>query len=207
MSLELEYRHIHKNFLTQCAVELEKFIGRVLLGKRVDRVSTRAKSIDRFLEKAAKTDGGGGLKYAYPFSEIQDLIGARVIVHYLEDVEQVKEELSKWLRSIEQKDLQPQDDRSFSYFGHHSIFRIPDECRPVCDEASDINFFELQIKTLFQHAWSEAEHDLEYKQFNGVLTPEQRRLTGFAASLAWGADKAFQDIISSAGAAKTSQNS
>lgn len=198
MSLRDEYAALRKDFLVKCANNLERFVFDLLAEERVDRVSSRAKAVDRFIEKAEKKNDDGSVKYAYPLSEIQDLIGVRVVVYYLEDVERVKKRLSTYLRSIELKDVQPQDDRSFSYFGYHIIFSIPDECRPECAEAQDINFFELQIKTLFQHAWSEAEHDIVYKNFLGPLTSEQTRMTGFAASLAWGADRAFQDIISSA---------
>ena len=56
-------------------------------------------------------------------------------------------------------------------------------------------YFELQIKTVFQHAWGECEHDLNYKSMNGTLTHEMKRLIALASAQAWGSDKAFQDII------------
>jgi ppGpp synthetase/RelA/SpoT-type nucleotidyltranferase len=54
-------------------------------------------------------------------------------------------------------------------------------------------FFELQIKTLFQHAWGEADHDLIYKP-SGALTSDQRRRVAFTAAQAWGADRIFEEL-------------
>ena len=55
-----------------------------------------------------------------------------------------------------------------------------------------VEFFEQQIKTLFQHAWSEAEHDLGYKP-SGELTTDQKRRLAFTATQAWGADQIFDE--------------
>ncbi|MCL5802016.1 MAG: hypothetical protein M1283_05805, partial [Gammaproteobacteria bacterium] len=55
------------------------------------------------------------------------------------------------------------------------------------------NLFELQIKTLFQHAWAEAEHDLGYKTSNS-LTSLQKRKIAFTAAQAWGADQIFDEL-------------
>lgn len=194
-----DYSVIHSQFAVGCAELLQAFMHEILSGERIDRISSRAKSSDRFMAKAGKKNIDGSAKYQFPLSEIQDIIGVRVIVLYLEDISSVREKIGKWFRLLEDKSVAPTDERTFSYFGHHSILRIPDECRPDCALAEDIKFFELQIKTMFQHAWSEAEHDLLYKPLTGTVLPEHNRLTGFAASLAWGADKAFQEILESMG--------
>jgi ppGpp synthetase/RelA/SpoT-type nucleotidyltranferase len=57
------------------------------------------------------------------------------------------------------------------------------------------SFFELQIKTLFQHAWSEADHDLGYKPGEKPLTTEQNRLVAFTSAQAWGADHIFDQLF------------
>jgi len=54
-------------------------------------------------------------------------------------------------------------------------------------------FFELQIKTLFQHAWSEANHDLGYKS-PGPLSQDQQRRLAYTAAQAWGADRVFNEL-------------
>ena len=55
------------------------------------------------------------------------------------------------------------------------------------------SFVELQVKTLFQHSWAEANHDLAYKA-PADLTVDQRRLVAFTAAQAWGGDRMFQDL-------------
>ena len=56
-------------------------------------------------------------------------------------------------------------------------------------------FFELQIKTLFQHAWAEADHDLGYKPGTVPLTSAQRRKIAFTSAQAWGADHMFDELF------------
>jgi ppGpp synthetase/RelA/SpoT-type nucleotidyltranferase len=56
-------------------------------------------------------------------------------------------------------------------------------------------FFELQVKTLFEHAWSEAEHDLGYKPGEDPLTPQQARSLAYTSAQAWGADQIFNDLF------------
>ena len=57
---------------------------------RIDRISARAKSVERFLAKAAKFQGGKP-KYDDPLNEIQDQVGARIVTFYPSDVERVRQ--------------------------------------------------------------------------------------------------------------------
>jgi len=160
---------------------------------RIDRISARAKSIDRFLQKAAKTDNGVQ-KYTDPINQIQDQVGARIVTFYLDDVDLVSDYVNKYYRHIEVKQHVPDTCKEFGYFGKHFIFLIPDELKPSKVTANLIpNFFELQIVTLFQHAWSEAEHDISYKP-SCELTSEHLRKVAFTAAQAWGADMIFSEL-------------
>lgn len=77
--------------------------------------------------------------------------------------------------------------------GKHFILAVPEDLIEDAHVDRTPKFFELQIKTLFQHAWSEAEHDLAYKP-SEPLTQLQRRQVAFTAAQAWGADQLFAQL-------------
>ncbi len=190
-----EYTARRGAILAPLADKLQAHIQELLAGMpRVDRVSARAKSPERFIGKARKTLEDGALKYEHPFEQIQDLVGARIIVFYKQDVEAVSEVIDKYLRRIESKDLIPDLVSQFGYVGRHFILAFPED---VIDDEADRSktpqFFELQVKTLFQHAWSEAEHDLAYKP-SEPLSALQHRQIAFTAAQAWGADQIFEQL-------------
>lgn len=160
----------------------------------IDRVTARPKNPDRFAEKVSRRGKDGEPKYHWPLTEIQDQLGVRVVVFYQASVETVGETLLRYLQEIEQTQLVPESHWEFGYFGRHYVMALPGDVVPKGVDVGDVpRFFELQIKTLFQHAWSEANHDLGYKQAE-PLTGEQERLLAFAAAQAWGADRAFQEL-------------
>jgi ppGpp synthetase/RelA/SpoT-type nucleotidyltranferase len=53
------------------------------------------------------------------------------------------------------------------------------------------------VKTLFQHAWSKADHDLGYKPGSGStpLTSHERRKLAYTSAQAWGADHLFDELF------------
>lgn len=159
----------------------------------VDRISVRAKSPDRFVDKAMK-DADGTPKYADPLNEIQDQVGGRITVFYLSDVARMKDLVLTYFTPIEITKKEPARAAEFGYFGEHFILKIPDDVIPEeLPEGGLPEFFELQIKTLFQHAWSEADHDLAYKTIRDLDALEQRQLA-FSAAQAWGADQIFESL-------------
>ncbi len=194
INLRGDFEALKQRFLDPCSKAVEEMVKEALQGvDRIDRVTSRVKSIDRFVAKASKLEDGK-MKYSHPCTEIQDLIGVRAIVLFLEDVKVVSEKVGNYFRRIEARDLKPENTNEFSYFGWHAVLFIPDDCKPRTPIPGDPKYFELQVKTVFQHAWSETEHDLGYKPMSGELDDSLKRNVAFAASLAWGADRAFQDV-------------
>jgi ppGpp synthetase/RelA/SpoT-type nucleotidyltranferase len=112
----------------------------------------------------------------------------------LDDVEKVSTVIDSYYRRIELKELVPESLNEFGYVGKHYILAFPEDLfADSADRTKHPQFFELQIKTLFQHAWSEAEHDLGYKP-EEPLTPLQHRQVAFTAAQAWGADHLFSTL-------------
>lgn len=193
MNLRANYERRYRDVLKPLAAELEGQIKEYLDGEsRVDRIQARAKGVDRFLEKAEKKYKEK-LKYEEPLNQIQDQIGVRIVTFYLSDVERISEIIGKLFRPVENKLLVPESPWAFGYFGLHWVFHIPNELTADLDQSLVPSFFELQIKTLFQHAWSEANHDLGYKPPRD-LTAEEQRSFAFTSAQAWGADKVFNDL-------------
>lgn len=190
-----EYRRRYDAFLQRIASLLEGYLRDELAGvPHIDRINARAKDPLRFAEKASRLDEKGKPKYTSPLTEIQDQIGARVIVFYRDDVAVVKERIERYFTHIEEKEIVPDSLWEFGYFGQHLILSLPGDVIPGDISRSDApRFFELQIKTLFQHAWSEANHDLGYKAPRPLSQDEQRRLA-YTAAQAWGADRVFKEL-------------
>lgn len=200
MTVQQQYATLRDEYLSSMALELEAHITNLLEDEsipRVDRVSARAKAVESYIRKSKKINEDGSLKYSNPSVQIQDQIGARITVFYQTDVDSVCELLvNKYFRSIEYLDKIPDTDWEFGYFGRHFILALPTDVKPESYENIDglPEFFELQIKTLFQHAWSEANHDLGYKKTEGKDPDQMKRRLAFASAQAWGADRIFQEL-------------
>jgi putative GTP pyrophosphokinase len=190
------YQIRFNSVLQKLAKNIEVYLTDILKDeKRIDRISARPKSVERFLKKAA-TAKEKTPKYNDPLSQIQDQVGARIIVLYKSDVSQIDSVVMKYFRSIEQKTHIPDSVNEFGYFGRHHILSIPTDVIEDGFDPKDIpKFFEIQIKTLFQHAWSEAEHDLGYKPSDRSLSADELRKIAFTSAQAWGADEIFDQLF------------
>jgi putative GTP pyrophosphokinase len=195
MTLEEEYTKRFETVLVPLSIKLEELLRDYFSeAVRIDRISTRAKSVSRFIDKAKK-DEGGKPKYSNPMSQIQDQIGARIITFYLSDVDNIAEMVTKYFSPIEEKIHISENESEFGYVGKHFILFTPSDIFDEKIKKQDApKFFELQIKTLFQHAWSEANHDLGYKP-DVSLTGHQKRRMAFTAAQAWGADHIFDELF------------
>lgn len=192
MDLKAEYEK-HLPVLEQVCEEIQAALKDLFRDvPRIDRISTRVKSVDRFVEKAGRIDHESGqLKYQYPLEEIQDQIGTRVVVFYKSDVEPALERILSEFREVENRKVEQPDPSRFGYEAQHFVCIIPLDIS--AKHKPPIDFFELQVSTLFQHAWSEANHDLGYKPQRKVPYDDRRRIA-WAAAQAWGADLIFDDI-------------
>ena len=126
-----------------------------------------------------------GSKYA-SLKDITDIVGVRVITFYIDDVDKVASAVERlweidWENSVDKRRLHQID--SFGYMSLHYICRTPDS--PYR--------FEIQIRTLLQHAWANMNHDTGYK--SGVEIPRDylRNMNRLAGMLEL-ADEQFSRI-------------
>lgn len=190
-----EYKEKYE-VLKEYAVKLELYLKKILENySRIDRITARAKSPDRYIAKATKLESNGTSKYSDPINQIQDQLGARIITYYLNDIGEVCKLIEGYFGPIESTKKQPETYDKFGYEGQHYILLWPEDVY-IEDVSQKYHpkFFELQIKTLFQHAWSESNHDLGYKP-EEELTGDQQRRIAFIAAQAWGADRLLKELF------------
>lgn len=101
--------------------------------------------------------------------DITDLVGFRIICYFEDTVDRIAEALEKefWIdrdNSIDKRAVL--EDTEFGYLSLHYICKIK-ESSGLNTDVCNIPF-EIQIRTVLQHAWAEIEHDLGYKSKFGV---------------------------------------
>ena len=116
-----------------------------------------------------------GAKYK-TLADITDIIGMRVITFYIDDVDKVASAVERlfevdWANSVDKRKIHEID--SFGYLSLHYICSMPDF--PYR--------FEIQMRTVLQHAWANMNHDTGYK--SGVEVPREylRNLSRLAGML------------------------
>ena len=126
----------------------------------VDAVYGRVKSKSSFISKVL----GDPIKYEPPFREVEDVIAVRILVLFPQTGEQAAHLVRKSaFAPLESDYRRAPDPKVFGYEGYQSIHSIPTGILPPSGDSDFPNVFELQIRTLFQHAWLAPEHKINYK--------------------------------------------
>ncbi len=145
-------------------------------GLKVHSVTLRIKSRESLAAKLARPDRSYGSLWS-----VTDLIGLRVIVYFEAAVDTIGKLLEAQLpidfaHSI---DKRRRDSATFGYRSLHYVCRAGAPATELPPEAS----FEVQVRTVLEHAWAEIEHDLGYKSGAAVPATVQRRLHRLAGLL------------------------
>ena len=152
---------------------------------KIERLEGRVKKFDSILKKTHKKEMDN------PFREMSDIVGLRVICLFQKDVEIIKEIIRKVFNVKKEEDKStsiPTD--VFKYVSTHFDVTLPDDFHN--DEYKE-NIFEIQLRTICQHAWCAISHNLFYKD-NKTVPREIERDFHAINGLFCVADKHFEMI-------------
>ncbi len=158
-------------------------------------VTGRAKSVASFAAKTTRTLNGE-LAYPHPLTDIRDQAGIRVITYVQSDVQAAADLITDQMLVHDDRDLglETAGQGRFGYASRHLQFSLDVQWEEEFPHLTGQEF-QVQIRTVLQHAWAEFEHDIRYK---GTIPDEHvpdfdRRFT-LAAGLLELADREFSTI-------------
>jgi len=165
------------------AIKVESLLREILDSKSINyySVTSRAKEIDSYKRKALQES------YKEPRSEIMDMAGIRVITYTQSDAVKVSNLVKELFDVIPAHSTDKSLELGTDRVGYRSIHFIATlgKSRERLPENQIFSgmWFEIQVRTILQHAWAEFEHDRNYK-FAGVLPSDiKRRVSVLAGSL------------------------
>lgn len=177
--------------------ELSKKVESIIQNTSVDKkppihaIFNRTKEIESFAKKIENE------KYTDPSKQITDLSAIRIIACVENDLYKI----SKFIESIFEIDYDNSIDKSktlgtdkVGYRSIHYVAKLPTTLTRLPEYKKFENLrFEIQIRTLLQHAWAEIEHDRNYK-FSGKLPEDLTRRLKVLAGVLELADREFNQI-------------
>jgi ppGpp synthetase/RelA/SpoT-type nucleotidyltranferase len=154
-----------------------------LEGVRVHSITSRTKTRDSFSEKLGRDTKDGYEELC----DVTDLIGIRVITHIEDEVDKIgdliqREFVVDGANSVDKR--QALDPDRFGYLSLHYVCSF-DESRTRLAENRRFSGlkFEVQVRSILQHAWAEIEHDLGYKAGSVIPAAMRRRFSRLAGLL------------------------
>lgn len=120
------------------------------------------------------------------YTGLHDLLGLRITCYFSDEVDKVAEVIDREFKVDPGKSVNKGETLGVREFGYKSVHRVARLGKRRVDLAEYRRFndmqFELQIRTVLQHAWAEIEHDLGYKQ-ETIPEPMRRRFSMLAGVL------------------------
>lgn len=177
-----------------CTASVEILVKTILRTKdeQVHSVSSRVKDRDSYVKKVSRKEG----KYR-SISDITDVAGIRIITYFHDDVDRIAaiiaSEFELDLSNCVDKRASHAND-SFGYMSLHYVasFSTTRSELPEYSSYKDIKF-EIQIRSILQHAWAEIEHDRGYHNAMSLPPHISRRFSRLAGHLEIG-DSEFAQI-------------
>lgn len=159
---------------------------------RVHAISGQPKERERLREKILR----GENKYSR-LTDVTDLARLRVITYFADDVDRVADIIEREFEIDRANSIDKRAELRDDQFGYLSLHYVAALSKPRNTLPEYRLFqglkFEVQIRSIIQHAWAEIHHDLGYKT-QQAIPREHRRDFARIAGLLETADIAFRSI-------------
>lgn len=189
-ALELAFNE-KKPLYDRLATNIKSALEQFLVEAEIDFVDVecRVKEFDSFIKKIERKG------YAFPFDEIDDVCGIRIINYYSSDLDKVTEIIKREFDVIEVIDKQDQlDESQFGYRSYHYIAKLKKAwvAAPNYRGLASLKF-EIQARTILMHGWAAISHKLSYKHEDDVPKRFRRDLFRLSALIEL-ADEQFERL-------------
>ena len=136
------------------------------------KIESRIKEKESLIKKV---ESESKMEKYHCLDDITDIFGIRIITYFEDDVDKVAELLAKEFKfdPINSVDKRwGNNPNVFGYASLHQVLSISDSriVFPEYEHLKDLKF-EVQIRSILQHAWAEIEHDIGYKNKSSISIP------------------------------------
>jgi len=172
-----------KETLALASQQAEELLKEILINSPalVHLVTTRCKSPSSLWLKLRDK------KYTQPARQITDVIAARIITYYKDEVAIIVKILNDALEVNQHQSIDKREQLASIEFGYtsiHLIARVKGSWSTSPKYFALRNrWFEIQVRSILEHAWSEIEHEVVYK--SGINYPAfiKRRFARIAGAI------------------------
>lgn len=155
-------------------------------------ITGRTKDRDKVLEKISRKN------YKNPMIEVTDLSGIRVTTYFENSIAPVCALVRKVFNIIEIDSVDQSIALGVDRIGYrsmHFVCNLGTNRETLPEYAGLANLpFEIQIRTVLQHAWAELSHDRAYK-FRGKLRDDLQRRVNLCSGMLEMIDREFVSIV------------
>ncbi|CAC9973313.1 GTP pyrophosphokinase [Flavobacterium panici] len=180
--MEEEYAKIQESY-ADFLKEVKRVIEKLLIDHNIPiafNIYGRLKKLDSIQEK----DSSKRFKIKKTITELNDLVGLRIVLLFPEYKDQVTNLLlQEFNPAVEYKKESPIVDK-FGYSSTHLILEVKEDWIRTPDFKYHQNKkIEVQIRTLSEHIWAETSHSLSYKREENIPQVIRRDLYRLSALL------------------------
>jgi ppGpp synthetase/RelA/SpoT-type nucleotidyltranferase len=146
----------------------------------IHAISGRAKGLDSVRTKILVKG------YGHPAMQLTDQLGVRVITYFETDVDRVVAALNDLLQVDPSRSPDKRSALGLREFGYRSVHLV---ARPRANQlgmeyqALAALRFEVQVRSILEHAWAEIEHEVVYKAGIDLPSEDRRRFSATAGTL------------------------